>query len=243
MKSFRTIFARDLDSVSLKSEMETYGYVFIRDLMPKGDLEQLLSDMIGIASDEGWLIEGSAPSDRIANPAMACFDPEPKYKQAANRAFRLERLHALTHHPVLTDVMKRLVGSRLFVHPKPIARMIFPSCEGALLHAHQDNSGIGGSSESYTVWMPLHDCLQGQGTLEVKEASHLSGLLTTEGYIKPETAQGGDWVGGRINAGDAVIFHSLTVHSSTLSTADHLRCSMDCRFQSYDEVVSPFEIV
>ena len=36
MKSFRTIFARDLDSLSIKSEMETYGYVFIRDLMPKG---------------------------------------------------------------------------------------------------------------------------------------------------------------------------------------------------------------
>jgi ectoine hydroxylase-related dioxygenase (phytanoyl-CoA dioxygenase family) len=243
MKSFRTIFARDLDSVSLKSEMETYGYVFIRDLMPKGDLEQLLSDMIGIASDEGWTIEGAAPSDRIANPTMACFDPEPKYKQAANRVFRLERLHALTHHPVLTDVMKRLVGPRLLVHPKPIARMIFPNCEGALLHAHQDNSGIAGSSESYTVWMPLHDCVQGQGTLEIKEASHLSGLLTTEGYIKPETAPGGDWAGGRINEGDAVFFHSLTVHSSTLSTSSQLRFSVDCRFQSYDEAVSPLEIV
>jgi hypothetical protein len=243
MESFRTIFARDLDSVSLKSEMETYGYVFIRDLMPKRDLEQLLSDMIRIASDEGWTIEGSAPSDRMANPAMACFDPEPKYKQAANRAFRLERLHALTHHPVLTDAMKRLMGPRLLVHPKPIARMIFPNCEGALLHAHQDNSGIAGSSESYTVWMPLHDCLQGQGTLEIKEASHLSGLLTTEGYIKPETAPGGDWVGGRINAGDAVFFHSLTVHRSTLNTSNQLRFSVDCRFQSYDEAVSPLEIV
>jgi ectoine hydroxylase-related dioxygenase (phytanoyl-CoA dioxygenase family) len=243
MKSFRTIFARDLDSVSLKSEMETYGYVFIRDLLPKGDLQPLLSDMIGIASDEGWTIEGSAPSDRIANPAMACFDPDLKYKQAANRAFRLERLHALTHHPALTDVMKRLVGPRLFVHPKPIARMIFPNCDRALLHAHQDNSGIGGSSDSYTVWTPLHDCLQGQGTLEVKEASHLSGLLTTEGYIEPETAPGGDWVGGRINAGDAVFFHSLTVHRSTLSTSSQLRFSVDCRFQNYDEAVSPLEIV
>ena len=243
MKSFRTIFARDMDSVSLKSEMETYGYVFIRDLMPKGDLEQLLGDMIGIASDEGWMIEGSAQSDRIANPAMACFDPDPKYKQAANRAFCLERLHALTHHQVLIDVMKRLVGPRLLVHPKPIARMIFPNCEGALLHAHQDNSGIAGSSDSYTVWMPLHDCLQGQGTLEIKEASHLFGLQTTEGYIKPETAPGGDWVGGRINAGDAVMFHSLTVHRSTLSTSSQLRFSVDYRFQSYDEAVSPLEIV
>ena len=65
MKSFRTIFARDLDSVSLKGEMEAYGYVFIRDLMPKGDLEPLLSDMIGIASDEGWMIRG-VPHHRTA---------------------------------------------------------------------------------------------------------------------------------------------------------------------------------
>ena len=243
MKPFRTIFPGDLDAISLKGEMETYGYVFIRDLIPKGDLEQLLSDMIGIASDEGWLTEGSAPSDRIANPAMVCSDPEPRYKQAANRVFHLERLHALTHHPILTDVMKRLVGPRLLVRPKPIARMIFPNCKGALLHAHQDHAGFEGSPESYTVWMPLHDCLQGQGTLEIKEASHLFGLQVTDGYIRPETAQGGDWSGGLINAGDVAIFHSLTVHSSTLSTSNQLRFSVDCRFQSYDEAVSPLEIV
>jgi ectoine hydroxylase-related dioxygenase (phytanoyl-CoA dioxygenase family) len=243
MPSFRTFFAGELDSVSLKSEMETYGYVFIRDLIPKDFLEQLLGDIVGIASDEGWTSEGTAPLDRIANPAMACFDPEPRYKQAANRAFRLERLHALTHHPVLTEVMKLLVGPRLLVHPKPIARMIFPNCERALLHAHQDNSGIAGSSESYTVWMPLHDCLEGHGTLEIKEGSHRFGLLHTEGYIQPEGLQGGDWVGGRINAGDVVLFHSLTVHRSTLSTSDQLRFSVDCRFQSYDEAVSPLEIV
>jgi len=243
MKSFRTIFAGDLDSVSLKSEMETYGYVFIRDLISKGDLEQLLNEMIGIASDEGWLIEGSAPSDRLVNPAMACFEPDPKYKQAANRAFRLERLHALTHHPVLTDTMKRLVGPHLLVHPKPIARMIFPNYEKALFHAHQDHSGIAGSPASYTAWMPLHDCPQGEGTLEIRELSHLFGLQCADGYISPEAVRGGDWVGGRINAGDVAIFHSLTVHRSTLATSNQLRCSVDWRFQSYDEEVSPLEIV
>jgi hypothetical protein len=243
MKSFRAISGADLDSASLKSEMETYGYVFIRDLMPKHDLEQLLSQVTAIAADEGWLIEGSAASDRIVNPARACFDPEQKYKHAANRAFRLERLHALTHHPALTGVMKRLVGPRLLVHPKPIARMIFPNHEPALFHAHQDHSGIAGSSNSYTVWMPLHDCPQGQGTLEIKEASHLFGLLRADGYIKPEEARGGDWAGGRINAGDVAIFHSLTVHRSTLSTTNQLRCSVDCRFQSYDDPVSPQQIV
>ena len=243
MKPFRTILAKDLDSVSLKSEMESYGYVFIRDLVPEGDLDRLLDDMLGIALDEGWMMQGADLSDRLVNPAMTCFEPDPRYKKAANRAFCLEKLHALTHHPVLNDVMKRLVGPHLFVHPKPIARMIFPNCEGALLHAHQDNSGIGGSSDSYTAWMPLHDCLEGQGTLEIMEKSHLFGLQCSDGYIQREAAVGGDWVGGRINAGDVAIFHSLTVHSSTLSTSNQLRCSVDCRFQSYDEAVSPMEIV
>ena len=243
MKPFRTIFAADLDSATLKSEMEAYGYVFIRDLIPKDDLDRLLGDMIAIASDEGWLIEESAPSDRLVNPAMACFDPDPKYNQAANRAFRLERRHALMHHPALTGVMKQLVGPHLLVHPKPIARMIFPNYEEALFHAHQDHSGIAGSSNSYTAWMPMHDCLEGQGTLEIMEASHLHGLQCADGYIKPESARGGDWAGGRINAGDVAIFHSLTVHRSTLSNSNQLRCSVDCRFQSYDDAVSPHQIV
>ena len=38
-----------------------------------------------------------------------------------------------------------------------------------------------GSPDSYTAWMPLHDCLQGQGTLEIKEMSHLFGLQHTGG--------------------------------------------------------------
>lgn len=243
MKPFRAISAGDLDSVSLRNEMETYGYVFIRDLLPKEDLELLLSDMIGVASNEGWLLDGTAPSDRLANPAVACYEPDPRYKRASNRAFCLERLHGLAHHPVLTDVMKRLVGPHLLVHPKPIGRIMFPNLDDAVLHAHQDHSGIQGSSDSYTAWMPLHDCLEGQGTLEIKEMSHLFGLQHTMGYIKREAARGGDWVGGRINAGDVVIFHSLTVHTSTLSTSDQLRCSMDCRFQSYDQPVSALEIV
>jgi ectoine hydroxylase-related dioxygenase (phytanoyl-CoA dioxygenase family) len=243
MKPFHTIDAGDLDAVSLRNEMETYGYVLIRNLIPKEDLQPVLNDMVGVAADEGWMMEGAAPSDRLVNAAMACFEPDPRYKQAANRAFCLERVHALTHHPVLVDMMKRLVGPHLLVHPKPIARMIFPNCEAALLHAHQDHSGIAGSAESYTAWLPLHDCLEGEGTLEIMERSHLFGLQCGDGYIRREAALGEEWVGGRINAGDVVIFHSLTVHSSTLSTSNQLRCSIDYRFQSYDEAVAPMEIV
>ena len=243
MKPFRTISASDLETVSLKDEMTAYGYVLIRDLVPKEDLAPLLRDMTEVAWDAGWLMEGSAPMDRLVNPAAACFEPDPRYKQIANRAFCLERVHALTHHPALVDAMKKLVGPHLLVHPKPIARLIFPNCEAALLHAHQDHSGIAGSAESYTAWMPLHDCAQGQGTLEIMEKSHLFGLQCADGYIRREDARGGEWVGGAIYAGDVAIFHSLTIHSSTLSNSNQLRCSVDYRFQSYDEAVSPMEIV
>ena len=37
MKPFRAIAAEDLGTVDLKSEMGTYGYVFVRGLLPMAE--------------------------------------------------------------------------------------------------------------------------------------------------------------------------------------------------------------
>lgn len=142
--------------------------------------------------------------------------------------------------------MKQLVGSRLLIHPKPIARLMFPNCERFIIHAHQDHQAIGGDPESFTAWMPLHDCPPELGPLQILEGSHRFGLQGADpatGYVSRETAQGIDWVGGRINAGDVVIFHSLTVHAGSPNVSNQLRISMDCRFQDYQRAINPSTLV
>ncbi len=246
LKPFREIRATDLDSHSLKEEMDTHGYLLLRELIPTESIRQLLNEIVGLLHEAGWLAEGHAPSSRIANTSSTCGEPDPVFKSVYEKVFNLEAFHAFAHNDVLRHMMHQLVGPQLLVHPKPIARLVFPNCERLVIHAHQDHRAISGDSESYTVWMPLHDCPLELGPLQILESSHRYGLQSIDpetGIIPKESARGGNWVAGQINAGDALIFHSLTVHAASPNVSNQLRISMDCRFQSAQRAVDPANFV
>jgi hypothetical protein len=104
---------------------------------------------------------------------------------------------------------------------------------------------MNGDPECFTVWIPLHDCPIDVGPLQILEGSHRLGIIRHEDEnlhvpeIPAEAVTGGDWVGGPINAGDVLIFHSLTVHAASPNRSDRLRISMDCRFQNCGRAIHP----
>jgi ectoine hydroxylase-related dioxygenase (phytanoyl-CoA dioxygenase family) len=146
-------------------------------------------------------------------------------------------------------VMKMLVGDQVLVHPKPIGRLIFPNCDRLVVHAHQDYEFMGGDPEFFTVWIPLHDCPVEMGPLRILEGSHRFGVQQhqRENLHVPEipidAASGDDWVGGPVNVGDVLIFHSLTVHAASPNVSDRMRISLDCRFQDAHRVLNPSNLV
>jgi ectoine hydroxylase-related dioxygenase (phytanoyl-CoA dioxygenase family) len=246
MKPFRTIDARDLDSADLKGEMEVRGYVLIRRLLSPNDLTPLLREVSEILRNAGWIDSDTDPLDRAANAGAACADGDSLYKNTYDQVFGLQSFHAMPHHPALQRVMKLLVGPQLLIHPKSAARLIFPNFERGIIHAHQDHTAVAGDAVSFTAWMPLHDCPPEQGPLKILEGSHRFGLQPTAGqtgYIEHGTEQGDGWVGGEINAGDVLLFHSLTVHEAGANRSSQLRISLDCRFQSYERAVNPGALV
>jgi ectoine hydroxylase-related dioxygenase (phytanoyl-CoA dioxygenase family) len=133
----------------------------------------------------------------------------------------------------------------VLVHPKAVIRLIFPNCPGAHYHAHQDHEGVAGDPESFTMWTPFHDCPVERGSLQVMEASHHFGLQhgPAPGHVARETALGGDWLGGQINAGDVLMIHSLTVHEASPNGSDRLRLSIDFRFQDFARAFNPGNLV
>jgi ectoine hydroxylase-related dioxygenase (phytanoyl-CoA dioxygenase family) len=167
------------------------------------------------------------------------------FKHIYQQVFNLAAFHALPHHPALVRVMKMVVGERLLIHPKPIGRLIFPQCERLTVHAHQDYRFMGGDPECFTVWIPLHDCPIEAGPLQIMEGSHQFGFQKHEDEnlhvpeIPDGSAVGGDWVSGGINAGDALMFHSLTVHAASANLSKQFRISIDCRFQDYGRAFNP----
>ena len=246
MKRFQGIEARDLKMTNLKDEMDEHGYVMIRGLLPLDHLNSLLSDITYLLKDLSWINSESDSLERIATVFSACAEGDELYKTAYDRIFNLQSFHSFPHHSLLQDTMKLLAGSELLVHPKTMARLIFPSFERGVIHAHQDHTAIGGDEESFTAWIPLHDCPVVQGPLRILEGSHRFGLqpITVEtGYIAPGMERGNEWVEGNINAGDVLFFHSLTVHEALPNRSNRLRISLDCRFQNYKRPVDPSALV
>jgi ectoine hydroxylase-related dioxygenase (phytanoyl-CoA dioxygenase family) len=245
MKPFCEIQARVLSAHTLQSEIEKKGYLLVRGVLPRQDVRKVLREVTEIISAAGWLLPAHEPVERVADTQAACGDPDPGFKQTYQEVFNLAAFHALPHHPALQRVMKMLVGDHLLVHPKPIGRLIFPHCDRLTVHAHQDYRFMGGDPECFTVWIPLHDCPVEVGPLQILEGSHRFGFQNHEDEhlhvpeIPTGTAVGGDWVGGRIDAGDVLIFHSLTVHAASPNLSKQLRISLDCRFQDYRRVLNP----
>jgi Phytanoyl-CoA dioxygenase (PhyH) len=246
VKPFREIYAPDIQSHFLKNEIASQGYVLVRGLLPSEDVNRLLNEILQIVGAAGWLMPGYDLVERVANHSAICGDSDSSFNLVYEKVFGLESFHALAHHPALRQVMKLLVGSRLLIHPKPIGRLIFPNCERFVIRAHQDHQSIAGDPESFTAWIPLHNCPAELGPLRILEGSHRFGLQKIDpetGIIPQETARGGDWVGGQINAGDILIFHSLTVHAASPNVSKQLRISLDCRFQDYERVLDPANLV
>jgi ectoine hydroxylase-related dioxygenase (phytanoyl-CoA dioxygenase family) len=245
MKPFHEVQASDLGSCSLQDEIDSRGYLLIRDLLPQHALSEVLGDITRILYSAGWLVRDDDPLDRMADIGAACGDPDHSFQRTYQSVFNLESFHALPHHPALKQVMSSLVGEKILIHPKPIGRLIFPRCERLVNHGHQDFGSINGDSECFTAWIPLHDFPTRLGPLQIMEGSHRSGFQDHdhENLRVPEVPERpalcGRWVGGQIDAGDVLIFHSRTVHAAPPNLSKQLRISLDCRFQDYGRAVNP----
>jgi ectoine hydroxylase-related dioxygenase (phytanoyl-CoA dioxygenase family) len=134
--------------------------------------------------------------------------------------------------------MEAISEEQVLVHPRHIARMMFPTKANAPTPPHQDHVHIQGTKTVYTCWLPAGDFPETLGGLAVMPGSHKLGLLP----LRASEGAGGravildgveqTWSHGDFRAGDAIIFHSLTVHKSVPNQfPDRMRLSVDYRYQ------------
>jgi ectoine hydroxylase-related dioxygenase (phytanoyl-CoA dioxygenase family) len=230
---------------ALRQQAANDGYLYFKRLLDPKRLEALRQDILAIIARRGWLDPSRPIEDGIAGakPYVESLDQE--HSEAYGEIQLLESFHALAHEPKLLGALTALFGEQILVHPRNIARLIFPNNTLFTTPAHQDYFHIMGTPDTWTSWIPLMDCPRALGGLAILPRTHLLGPLP----VRAAYGAGGvgidtdhvpeSWRSNDFACGDLVIFHSLTVHRG-LDNVDperRMRFSVDFRYQAASKPV------
>jgi ectoine hydroxylase-related dioxygenase (phytanoyl-CoA dioxygenase family) len=228
---------------ALRKRVAAEGYAFFRNVLPAEPVLDLRRQMLRICAEAGWIAGGARLDDAV--PVRAPVNEgEAAYFEVYDRIQQLEAFHSLAHHPDVTRVMKTLLGPQGFPHPLGIARLMFPGNNECATPPHQDYPNNQGTPDLYACWIPLGDCPVDLGGLAILERSHERGVLPLTFSLGPggrqtvldEELASHRWLTADFRAGDALVFHSLTVHRSLNNQyRDRMRLSCDFRFQREGE--------
>jgi ectoine hydroxylase-related dioxygenase (phytanoyl-CoA dioxygenase family) len=217
----------------LRAQARRDGVLYFRNLVPPEAIARLRSDAAAVCRAHGLAVPGAGPIRATA--ATPVVERSPAWWKFHADVLRLRALYALPWAPALTQVMEAILGEEVFPHSCSIFRAIPPGDSTTPKPAHQDVRYVGGGDSTWTVWIPCDACPREVGGIEVLSGSHRLGVLPVrpagEGHevVYPPELR---WVGGDMQAGDAVVFSTMTVHRGLPNqTRDRLRLSADYRFQ------------
>jgi ectoine hydroxylase-related dioxygenase (phytanoyl-CoA dioxygenase family) len=234
----------------LRARMDGQRYLFLPDLIDHTAIHEVRHDILAVCAQAGWLAPGTDPDEGIAAPGVRYVAGQPEFGEVYTEIQKLESFHALAHQPGILDAVRTIVQDDVLVHPRNIARVIFPQNINFTTPAHQDFIHIKGAADTYTCWFPLGDCPPELGGLAIMAGSHPEGVLP---HV-PALGAGGKgieteplpyhWVASPLRTGDALLFHSHTVHKGLDNvSADRLRVSVDFRYQGVSSPVHPSSLL
>jgi len=161
---------------------------------------------------------------------------------------RLPGYYTLMSNPKIIDAVESLIGGEIFANPVYNVRPKVPGVAAGAVPWHQDRSywPDANSNPVITVWIPLVDTTHQNGCLHVWPRTHRTRVMnyhadtnTGTGYTEIDDDQmrqlKREAVALPVPAGSAILFNDRNVHSSTPNNSDHVRWSVDLRYQPTDQ--------
>ena len=232
----------------LRSRFTRSGYLLLRGLIDETAITNAFAQISAPLVSTRWcsLSDGGRGLVPVHEATGARRDLY-RHRDLYREVFSCEALHLLGRSRALIEMMETLLNTNdLVVHPRPALRLEFPNTDGNdsdVTPPHQDHLGMQASPEVLTAWIALVTCPVEMGPIEVAPGSHRAGLRAYRAVAGSRVlACEADDLAGRFTttdllAGDVVIFHSLTVHRTRANRSDHVRLSVDFRYQSRSEPI------
>lgn len=222
----------------LRRRGEEDGHLYFAGLLSPSKVSNVRSQILAVCDKHGWVKEGSDHTEGMSNADILVVEgTDQRWIDFYNDVLKVRDFHDLALDKNLIRVFEVLFGESVLPHSRNICRLVFPNSALYSTPPHQDNFYIGGSTETWTAWVPCGDCPATLGSLAVAKASHRQGLLearkaTGPGEHQVHVEEEQVWVGGDYACGDVIILHSMTIHQGRDNMSqDRLRVSCDYRYQ------------
>lgn len=237
------------DGAKLREQLKQDGYLYLRGVGPKDKILELRRDMLGLCAGAGWVEARDWMAGKWTGSGPFT-EGEPEYMAVYKKVIHLPSFAAVPSDPGILELTSKVLDGPALLHNRKIGRITFPKNVVQTTAAHQDWHYIRGTTETYTVWMPVGDCPVELGGLAVLARSHTSGYIQHGNFsvkkyaangLGPEQWPGGEgieWHVGDFALGDLILFHSHTIHKAMPNlTTDRLRLSIDNRYQRPTEAI------
>lgn len=245
-----------------KDQMHFYereGYVVLENLIGEADMagpKRAMEEKVSQIADE--LFADGLIADKLEHLPFA-YRLAGLFANLTDRDFlkfgrgwrdRLPGYYELLANPKILDAVESLIGSEIFASPVYNVRPKVPKVAAGAVPWHQDKSywPDANANPVITVWLSFVDATTENGCLHIKPRTHRRKLLewhaetySGTGYTALEERQLGrrETLPLPIKAGTAILFNDRLLHMSTPNHSDHVRWSVDLRYQPTDQDPMP----
>jgi ectoine hydroxylase-related dioxygenase (phytanoyl-CoA dioxygenase family) len=247
-----------------QQQRETYdreGYLVIPQLLDDTDLEparESMSQKVSQIADELYaegLIKSKyedAPFHLRLAKIFENLTDEHFLRYGRGWRDRMTGYYHLMSNPKILNAVESLIGPEIFSNPVYNTRPKVPGVAAGAVPWHQDKSywPDANSNPVITVWIPLVDATHENGCLHIIPRTHKKRAIThgTENYSGTQYLEiAAEEVERRkaeilalpVSAGSAILFNDRLIHMSTPNKSDHVRWSVDLRYQPTDQDPMP----
>ena len=251
---------------SLKPEQidcyEREGFVVLEHLLDDRDLDparQAMMQKVDMIADDllkAGLISELFECEPFETRLARLFEGlEDRHFLAYGRGWRdrLPGYFELMSNPKILDAVESLIGCEIFANPVYNVRPKVPKVAAGAVPWHQDKSywPDANANPVITVWLSVVDATEENGCLHVVPRTQHERVLgfhaetySGTGYTEIDEAHltGSHRKRVRalpVRAGTAILFNDRLVHSSTRNNSQHVRWSVDLRYQPTDQDPMP----
>lgn len=236
---------------------DTEGYLVIPDLLDEDDMDAVRAamtekvDLIAAELLADGVITDAREDEPFETRLASLFDgldEEHFLRYGRSWRDRLPGYFSLMSNPKILNALESLIGPEIFSNPVYNVRPKVPRVAAGAVPWHQDKSywPDANSNPVVTVWISFVDATLENGCLHVlpRTQTHkvhafhretYSGTGFTEVDLEAAGLVRDRSVALPIPAGTAILFNDRLVHCSTRNDSDHVRWSVDLRYQPTDQ--------